>query len=127
MDVKNALYEDIMLINKVNNNTEHDDEEEDRVNQILDDMWEQYRNISLNKKASRIIAVMNDVSVYSDDYAPKLCEDNGRLTIVATNEGGYNSTSVDLLDLISWIKENIPDLLTETDTTKVVESLTSTK
>ncbi len=36
---------------------------------------------------------------------------HGRLVISATNEGGYNSTQVDLLQLIQWIKNNRPELL----------------
>jgi hypothetical protein len=29
--------------------------------------------------------------------------ENGRLVIKATNEGGYNSTEVDLEDLLTWV------------------------
>jgi len=36
---------------------------------------------------------------------------DGRLVIYALNEGGYNSTSVDLVDVINWVKENKPELL----------------
>jgi hypothetical protein len=39
-------------------------------------------------------------------------KDNPRLCIVAVNEGGHNSTSVDLLDLIQWVHANRPELLT---------------
>ena len=35
----------------------------------------------------------------------------GRLVIRAKNEGGHNSTEVDLLQLIAWLKTNRPDLL----------------
>lgn len=34
-----------------------------------------------------------------------------RLTLVATNECGYNATSVDLLDVLQWVKRYRPDLL----------------
>lgn len=34
-----------------------------------------------------------------------------RLVIKAYNEGGYNCTLVDLLDLIAWLKANKPELL----------------
>lgn len=34
-----------------------------------------------------------------------------RLCVLARNEGGYNSTAVDLLDLIQWLRENKPELL----------------
>ncbi len=38
---------------------------------------------------------------------------NGRLVIRAINEGGYNFTAVDLLDLLTWVKVNMPELLKE--------------
>ncbi len=34
-----------------------------------------------------------------------------RWIIRASNEGGYNGTNVDLLDVIAWIKEHQPELL----------------
>lgn len=34
-----------------------------------------------------------------------------RVVILATNEGGYNSTQVDLLDLLKWLNKNLPTLL----------------
>jgi len=40
------------------------------------------------------------------DYTP-----NGRPIIRAINEGGYNATEIDLLELIMWLKINHPDLL----------------
>jgi hypothetical protein len=38
-------------------------------------------------------------------------EEPKRECIIATNEGGYNCTMVDLLDLIQYLKENRPELL----------------
>lgn len=35
----------------------------------------------------------------------------GRLVILAENEGGNNCTEVDLLQLIKWLKENMPELI----------------
>ena len=35
----------------------------------------------------------------------------GRLVICAINEGGYNGVSIDLLDVIEWVKKNRPELL----------------
>lgn len=35
----------------------------------------------------------------------------GRIVILAKNEGGHNSTEVDLLELIAWLRANRPDLL----------------
>lgn len=39
--------------------------------------------------------------------------ENGRWVIVAYNEGGYNSTRVDLQDVIDWVKDNLPELLSD--------------
>lgn len=39
--------------------------------------------------------------------------DRERLVIQAYNEGGHNSTSVDLLDLLYWLRTNRPDLMRE--------------
>lgn len=48
------------------------------------------------------------------DFARRLGdlpEEPGREVIVAYNEGGFNCTEVDLLDLIDWLKANRPELL----------------
>jgi len=37
----------------------------------------------------------------------------GRLVILAYNEGGYNSTAVDLMHIFKWIKTNMPELFKE--------------
>ena len=34
-----------------------------------------------------------------------------RLVVFALYEGGYNSTAVDLADIIAWVKENKPEML----------------
>lgn len=46
---------------------------------------------------------------YSAPNAPR--PGAGRLCVVAYNEAGHNSTQVDLLDLIDWVKLNRPELL----------------
>ena len=38
-----------------------------------------------------------------------LAENDNRTVIVAYNEAGYNSTEVDLLDVIEWVKNNRPE------------------
>lgn len=45
-----------------------------------------------------------------DPYTFKLID---RWVIQAANEGGHNSTEVDLVDLLLWLKKNKPDLLKE--------------
>lgn len=37
--------------------------------------------------------------------------DENRYIIVALNEAGHNSTNVDLLDVIEWVKKIKPELL----------------
>lgn len=39
-----------------------------------------------------------------------------RIVIQALNEGGYNRTLVDLIDVLSWVKKNMPELLETGDT-----------
>jgi hypothetical protein len=46
-----------------------------------------------------------------DGYYYNRPETKGRLVIIALNEGGHNSTEVDLLDVIEWVKKNKPELL----------------
>jgi hypothetical protein len=56
--------------------------------------------------------VMTGVREYGEEDEVLLdTRDNGRLVILASNEGGYNGTSVDLLDIIAWVKKNKPELL----------------
>lgn len=40
-------------------------------------------------------------------------EGDGRLVICASNEAGYNGTSVDLSGLLEWLSKNMPDLYME--------------
>jgi hypothetical protein len=56
---------------------------------------------------------MTDVREHGEEYAVELAEKNSRLVVKAYNEGGYNFTTVDLLDLIAWLKANRPNLLVE--------------
>ena len=44
-------------------------------------------------------------------FGPANAPDEHRWVVSATNEGGHNSTSIDLLDLIAWLRANRPDLL----------------
>jgi hypothetical protein len=56
---------------------------------------------------------MEGVREYAEKYEVELVvdEENGRPCVQAWNEGHYNLTRVDLLDLIYWIKTNRPELL----------------
>lgn len=48
------------------------------------------------------------------DVCVGLEERSQREVIIALNEGGYNCTFVDLLDIVDWVKANRPELLKET-------------
>jgi len=56
--------------------------------------------------------VMEGVREYWEQYPVKLDvdEESGREIILSKNEGGYNSTAVDLLDLVEWLRAHRPDL-----------------
>jgi hypothetical protein len=55
---------------------------------------------------------MEGVREYIEVEPVKLVYNNaGHLVVQAINEGGYNSTEVDLLQLIQWLKTNRPELL----------------
>ena len=61
---------------------------------------------------SEEVCVMDGVTEYGEGAAVELHKDNnGKLLVVAYNEGGYNSTAVDLLDILLWVKTNYPELL----------------
>lgn len=52
------------------------------------------------------ISEMVGVREYAEGFPVALWrdEETGRLVVVAENEGGNNSTAVDLLDLIGWLR-----------------------
>jgi hypothetical protein len=59
--------------------------------------------------------IATDVTEYAEGYDVKVEERETRgmkrLVISATNEGGFNGTDVDLVQLIDWIKINMPELI----------------
>ena len=59
--------------------------------------------------------IMHGVTEYAEGLDVRLqLEDNGRLIVSAYNEGGFNGTSIDLLELLVWLRNNRPDLIRET-------------
>jgi hypothetical protein len=51
--------------------------------------------------------VMEGVREYSEEMSVGLSTNrDGRIVVVASNEGGYNCTKVDLVDLLDWLKAN---------------------
>ena len=63
------------------------------------------------------MAVMEGVTEYSEGYEVELLQTkgNGRWVIMAVNQGGFDSTSVDVINLIAWLRANRPELLTPAD------------
>jgi len=63
-----------------------------------------------NEEGPVLIRASNEAYSYGLSGLLKLLKDdnnnNDRLCIVATNEGGYNSTCVDLIDVLKWCYEN---------------------
>lgn len=57
--------------------------------------------------------IAHGVREYAEEYDVKVETDpeTRRWVVTAMNEGGYNSTSVDIIDLINWLKANKPELL----------------
>ena len=55
--------------------------------------------------------VMPGVREYGEHKPVSLYEVDGRLCVLALNEGGFNSTSVDLLDLLLWLQKHRPSVL----------------
>lgn len=58
--------------------------------------------------------IMEGVREYMEGMPVKIrTNENGRLVISADNEAGHNRTDVDLLDLLDWVRCNLPELVTE--------------
>jgi len=55
---------------------------------------------------------MKGVREYNEEMEVEL-NDGERPTVKAYNEGGYNSTEIDLIDIIEWTRVNRPNLLKE--------------
>lgn len=55
--------------------------------------------------------VMTGVTEYGEGSEVLLRYENNRPVIVASNEAGYSGTFVDLIQVLEWVNENIPELL----------------
>jgi len=55
--------------------------------------------------------VMTGVTEYGEGMDVRLGYDKGRPVIVASNEAGYSGTFVDLIQLLYWVRNNMPELL----------------
>jgi len=56
-----------------------------------------------------------NIREYAEEEEVIVTEHGDRLVVKSYNEGGYNCTEVDLLDIIDWVKANMPELLKETE------------
>ena len=52
-----------------------------------------------------------NIREYAEEEEVIVTEHGDRLVVKSYNEGGYHCTEVDLLDVIEWVKENMPYLL----------------
>ena len=59
------------------------------------------------------IILMSGVKAYGQEPGVELENYNERLVICAYAEAGYVATRVDLLDVIAWVRKNMPELLRE--------------
>lgn len=54
---------------------------------------------------------MDGVREYAEAYPVKLLFRDERWIVQARNEGGFNATEVDLVDLIAWLQRCRPEFL----------------
>jgi hypothetical protein len=52
-----------------------------------------------------------NIREYLEEMDVEVVQEGGRWVIVAFNECGYNSVYVDLLDVLQFVRDNMPDLL----------------
>ena len=55
--------------------------------------------------------IMDGVTEHMEELPVELGWCNGNRVIVAANMAGYNMTMVNVVELISWLKEHAPELL----------------
>lgn len=49
---------------------------------------------------------LKDVNEYCEGYTVKILITDKHITLCGINEGGYNSTEIDLLQLLSFLEKN---------------------
>ena len=58
----------------------------------------------------RKICALDGVRQYGDDGPPELwLNEDGRMVVVAFNEGGHCATQLDLYDLVEWVQSGPGD------------------
>ena len=56
--------------------------------------------------------IMEGVTEYAEEMDVRLSVTKGRIVVGASNEGGFNGTEVDLVQLLEWVHKNMPELIT---------------
>ena len=59
----------------------------------------------------KIVVYNTEILEYAEEMPVSVEDYGGRVVVKALNEGGYNCTLVDLLDLLSFVKKEMPSLL----------------
>lgn len=54
---------------------------------------------------------LEDIREYAEGGAVEIGSRNGRPTVVAWNQDGFDGVEIDLLDLIEYLREHEPELL----------------
>ena len=54
--------------------------------------------------------VMEGVKEYGEESDVQLGWENGRYTVEGFCEGGFAGTSIDLVQLLTWVKANMPEV-----------------
>jgi hypothetical protein len=67
------------------------------------------------------VQMMAGVREYAEGMDVNLAVRDGRVVIDAWNEGGHNITEVDLADLIGWLRQHLPHLLTDAQSDPPIE------
>ena len=56
---------------------------------------------------------MQGVTDYEEGMDVQLVYEKGRPVVLAKNEAGHCCTRVDLIQLLEWVRDNMPELLKE--------------
>jgi hypothetical protein len=56
---------------------------------------------------------MQGVTDYEEGMDVQLVYEKGRPVVLAMNEAGHCCTRVDLIQLLEWVRDNMPELLKE--------------
>ena len=55
--------------------------------------------------------IKTDIREYGEEMAVEIDERDGRKIVRAYNQAGFDSVAIDLLDVLKFVKKEMPDLL----------------